>query len=162
MISAAVHHYSPLYTNIQHQTDILQMAGPLETPATCSNTQQDSSWVDCASWLSLIPFRLEANYILLMTSHFIWLSSSSLIPKQQIMAPQGPDRGASGTKLRWLMGASANVPPTGTQQKRRHQFVHRYAANVARETISQDAHLKNVRITGHSKNKEQHAILGCE
>ena len=39
--------------------------------------------------------------------------------------------------------------------------MHREAANVATENMTQDAHLQIVRKTGSSTNKKQHAI-GCE
>ena len=43
----------------------------------CSHTQQDSAWIEPASWLSLIPFWLVAHYIIFSTSHFFSWSSSS-------------------------------------------------------------------------------------
>jgi len=36
----------------------------------CSYKQPDSTWIEGASWLSLIPFWLVANYIIFRTSHF--------------------------------------------------------------------------------------------
>jgi len=41
----------------------------------CSYTQQDLTWIDCASWLSLIRFWLLANFIIFRTSLFFSLSS---------------------------------------------------------------------------------------
>jgi seryl-tRNA(Sec) selenium transferase len=49
----------------------------------------------------------------------------------------------------------------GTQQERRHQLVHREAADAATKHMTEDAHLKMVRKTGRSTNKKQHAV-GCE
>jgi len=42
----------------------------------CSYTQQDSAWIEGASWLSLMSFWLVANYIIFRTSHFFSWSSS--------------------------------------------------------------------------------------
>jgi len=43
----------------------------------CSFMQQDSAWIEGASWLSLIPFWLETNFTIFRTSRFFsWLSSS--------------------------------------------------------------------------------------
>jgi len=58
----------------------VQIAGWLETGATCTYTQQDPCCVERASWLLRIPFWLEANYIFLRTSHFFSLSYSSGLP----------------------------------------------------------------------------------
>jgi len=46
-------------------------------PIPCSYMQQDSTWTELASWLSLIPFWLVPNYIFPRTSHFFSLSSFS-------------------------------------------------------------------------------------
>jgi len=43
----------------------------------CSYMQQDSAWIERASWLSLIPFWLVAHYIIFSTSHFFSWSFSS-------------------------------------------------------------------------------------
>jgi len=43
----------------------------------CSYMQQNSAWIEGASWLSLIPFWFVANYIIFRTSHFFSWSSSS-------------------------------------------------------------------------------------
>jgi len=152
---------SSLWANIQHQTDSLQIAGLLETPATCSYTQADSSWVELPSWQLVSLFWLEANYIFLRTSHFCWISSSSPFPRQQVMATQTPQRGESGSESSEMTGASSSVSLDGTQQQCRHQLVHREAANVATENTTQDAHLKIVLTTGSSTTNKQHAI-GCE
>ena len=56
------------YTIKEHWTDLLQLAGQWEMSATGSQMQRDSSWVEHASWLLIIPFWLEANYIFLRTS----------------------------------------------------------------------------------------------
>jgi len=44
-IAAVEHHNVSLLTYKQQRTDILHIAGLCETPATCSNMQQNSSWV---------------------------------------------------------------------------------------------------------------------
>jgi len=79
-ISAVIHHDWSLWENIQHRTNLLQIAGRLESCATCSYTQQDSSCVECARWLLCIPFWPKDNYIFLRTAHFFSLSSSSGLP----------------------------------------------------------------------------------
>jgi len=77
------------------------------------------------------------------------------------MTTQTPQTGKSGSESSETTGASFNASLQGTQQQRRHQLVHREAANVATENMTQDAHLKIVRKTGSSTNKKQHAIK-CE
>jgi len=84
--------------------------------ATWSSTAQDSLGVECASWLLLIPFWLEANYIFLMTSHFCSLSSFSQSPHQQIMAQGKPHKRDGGSDSSWTTGTSSNVPLYLTQQ----------------------------------------------
>jgi len=160
-ISAVVNFNWCLKANIQHLADSLQIPGLLETPATGSYTQADSSWVECPSWRSVSLFWLEANYIFLRTSHFFLLSSSSPFPHQQVMTTQTPQTGESGFESSETKGASFNASLQGTQQQHRHQSVHREAANVGTEKMTQDAHLKIVCKTGSSMNKKQHAI-GCE
>jgi len=76
------------------------------------------------------------------------------------MAMQTAHKGQSGSELSETIGASFNASLEGTQQRRRHQAVHREAANVATENMTQDAHLKIVWITGRGTHKKQHAI-GC-
>jgi hypothetical protein len=72
-----------------------------------------------------------------------------------------PPAGESGSNTSRLAGATSNTEILGTQQECRHKLVHRDAANVATNHLTQDAHLKIVRKTGSSKNKKQHAV-GCE
>jgi len=76
-ISAIVHVNISLSTNKQHRTDLLQIAGPLNSAATGSYVQYDSSWIECIRWLSLMLFWLVTIYILLRTSHFFLFSSYS-------------------------------------------------------------------------------------
>jgi len=79
-IPAVLHHCISPSTHPQHWTYMVLIAGWLATRATGSYAQQDSSWVDWASWLLRMPFWLEANYIFLSTSHIIsWSSSSGLV-----------------------------------------------------------------------------------
>jgi len=59
------------------------------------------------------------------------------------------------------MGASSNTSLIRTQQEHRHQLVRCDAANEATKKMTQDAHLKIIRKSGSSANKQQHAI-GCE
>jgi len=77
------------------------------------------------------------------------------------MTTQTPQTGESGSESSEMTGASFNVALQGTQQQRRHQWVHRKAANVATENMTQDTHLKIVCKTSSSTNKKQHAI-GCK
>jgi len=72
-------------------------------------------------------------------------------------APPGESESNTGR----LAGATWNMDILGTQQECRHKLVHRDAANAANKHMTQDAHLKIVRKTGSSKNKQQHAP-GCE
>jgi len=76
------------------------------------------------------------------------------------MDTQPPLEGESGSNTRRLAGTTSNTALLGTQQERRHKLVHRDAANVATKHMTQDAHLKIIRKTGSSKNKQQHAV-GC-
>jgi len=77
------------------------------------------------------------------------------------MDTQPPEPGQSGSKSSGLAGASINTSLIGTQQERRHQWVHRDTANEATKNMTHDAHLKIIRKTGSSTNKKQHAV-GCE
>jgi len=77
------------------------------------------------------------------------------------MHTQPPSRGESGSNTGRLAGATSNTQIVGTQQERRHQLVHRDAANAATKNMTQDAHLNIVCKTGSRKNKKQHAV-GCE
>jgi len=137
------------------------MAGSLESRATCSYTKRDSSWVECASWLLLIPFWLDATCRFLSTSHIFSLSSSSSFPHQQIMAPQRTQQCATGSELSWMAGASSNTPPTAMQLQCRQQLVHRDTANEATKSMTIDAHSNMDPPTGSSKNKMRH-VIGCE
>jgi len=76
------------------------------------------------------------------------------------MDTQPPQPGPSGSKSGQLAGASSNTSLIGTQQERRHQLVHREAADAATKHMTEDAHLNIVRKTGSSTNKKQHAV-GC-
>jgi len=160
-ISAVTHRNSSLWTSEHQQTDFLRIAGDKDTSVTWSHTQQGSSWVERTSWLLLVPFWQDANYIFLRTSHFFSLSSSSPIPQMQITAAQRPQPGESRSELIRSVGASSNLSLAGTQQQRRHQLVRCNAANAATETMTQDAHSTIPSKTGSSKNTKQHAIE-CE
>jgi len=123
-------------------TYLPQIMGRCETPATYSHTQQDSLCVECASWLLLIPFSVGANYIFLRSSHIFLLSSSSLIPQQQIMATETPQHCEGGSESSRLTGASCIAALAGRQQKRSCQLVHREAANGTTKYMTLEAHLK--------------------
>jgi len=77
------------------------------------------------------------------------------------MDPQPPLPGESGSISGQLAGATSHTHILGTQQERRHKFVHRDATNAATKHMTQDAHLKIIRKAGSRKNKKHHA-LGCE
>jgi hypothetical protein len=77
------------------------------------------------------------------------------------MATQIPQQSENGIEAGGSTGITPNTSLSGQLQVRRHQLVHRRAANVATKNMTEDAHLTIVRKTGNSKNKEQHAI-GCK
>lgn len=160
-ISDVVHIYISLWTNTQCQTDLLQIAGRFETPAICSRTQQDSSWVECASWLLLIPSWLEAYYVFLSTSHMFSLSFSCPFQHQKIMATQTPQPGESGSELSETTDTSSNVSLAGPQQQCRHLVFHHDAANAATANTMQNAHLQTVSKTRSTENTKQH-VIGCD
>jgi hypothetical protein len=147
-------------TNKQHWTDVLQITGPLESPGTSSNTQQDKTWVERTCWLSFIPLWLEAYYVFFRTFHFS-LSSSSPFPQQPLMAPQTPQPSGIESELSRTTGASLNAPLAETQQRQRHQLVLHDAAIAATENMSQNSHLHTVLNTVRSNNKKQH-VIWCE
>jgi len=147
LISAVFHLHLSLRTHTQPWANLLQLAGPLETRATCSYPQQDISFVERASWLFCIPFWHEDNYIVLRTSHFISLSTSqdfplllviiiSLLPRQQIMAAQTLQQGGSESESSRTTSASSNTPPAVNQLQSRNHFVHRDTPNAATEDIT--------------------------
>jgi len=138
-ISTVIHRNLCQWTNTQHCIYVLHIVGRWETPGTCGHTQHDSSWVYGTSWLLLILFWHEANYIVLRTSHFFSLSSSSPIPHQHIRDTQPPQPAVSGLKSSQLAGDTSNTSLIGTQQERRHQLVHREAADAATRNMTQDA-----------------------
>jgi len=140
-ISAIVQCNLCMLTNRQHRTNLSRIVGQCKTPATCGHMQQESSWVYGTSWLLHIPFWHESNYIVLRTSHFFSLSSSSAIPHQQITETQPPQPGDSVSKSSRLVGATSNMSLIGTQQECRHQLVHCDAADAATRNMTQDAHL---------------------
>jgi len=160
VISAVFYHYVSRYTNQQHRTDLPHIAGLLESPAICSFTQLASSWVEHARWQSLIAFWLEASSIFLKTSHFFSLSFFSPFPQQQVMDPQTPQPGASGSESSRTTGTTSIAPPAESQQQRRHHLVHWVCSNAATANMTLDAHLKIVHRTRGSRNMMQHAI-GC-
>ena len=163
-ISAVFHLNVSLQTNKQtnkhHRTDLLQIAGPLESLPTCSDTQQGVSWVERASWQSFIALWPVAYYIFLRTSHFS-LSSSSPFPQQQVMAPKTPWPGIIQSESNRTTCSSSNEPLAETLLQRSHQLVHHNTAIVATEYMAQNKHLKKAHKTGHSNNRQQHAIR-CE
>ena len=74
------------------------------------------------------------------------------------MAPQTPQPGVIQSESSRTPGPSYNAPLAETQLQRRYQLVHRDAAIAGTENIAQDSLLKNVRETGCSNNRQQHAI----
>jgi len=59
------------------------------------------------------------------------------------MATPTPQQGENSTEPGGSTGIAPNTSLSGTQQERRHQLVHRNAANAATKNMTQDAHLKN-------------------
>jgi len=104
-ILAIGHRDSSLWTHTQHQTHLVQIAGWLATDATGSYAQQDSSCVEPASWLLLMPFWLRANYMFLRTSLFCSLSSSSGLPPSfsyhHLFNSTAANHGSTNTSARW-------------------------------------------------------------
>jgi hypothetical protein len=84
----------------------------------------------------------------------------TFLPQETITPEILPQRGIGAESSR-TTSASSNALRGMTQQQHRHQLLHRDAATVANENMTQDTHLTMVRKTGSSKNKKQHAI-GCE
>jgi len=74
------------------------------------------------------------------------------------MDTQPSQPGESGSDSSQLPGATSNALLIGTEQKRRHQLVHRDATNAATENMTQDAHWKIVHKTRCSKRKTQHTV----
>jgi len=70
------------------------------------------------------------------------------------MAPQTPQPAVIQSESSRTAGASSNAPLAETQLQRRHQLVHGDAAIAATENMAQDAHLKKVRKTGRSNNRQ--------
>jgi len=77
------------------------------------------------------------------------------------MAPETLPPGAIKAESSRTTGALHNQRLGETQQQRRHQLVHRDAAIVATDNLTQDAHFENVHKTRSKMNKKQQAI-GCE
>jgi hypothetical protein len=77
------------------------------------------------------------------------------------MDTQPSQPGSRGTKSGQLADALSKMSHIGTQQERRHQLVHRDAADAATKHMTEDAHLNIVHNTGSSKNKKQLAV-DCE
>jgi hypothetical protein len=76
------------------------------------------------------------------------------------METQPPPPGRRESNTSRLAGATSNTDNVGIQQERRHNVVHRDAANADTKHMTQDAHLKIDRKTGSIKNMKQHAV-GC-
>jgi len=159
-ILAAVHLNLSWWTNNDHLTDLLQIAGWLLTPATCSIVLHDSFRVDRTNWLLVFPFWLHADDIFVRTSHFITWSSSSLLPPQRIVASQTPLQGMSRFDSSRKTCAWSNAPLSETQQKRRHWLVHHNAADTATGIRTYNANSKILQKTGSTKNEKHHAIGG--
>jgi hypothetical protein len=77
------------------------------------------------------------------------------------MSPETIPPCAIGAELSRTTGASSNALLAETQQQHRHQSVHRDAAIVCTENMTQDAALNKVRKIKSKQNRKQHAI-GCE
>jgi len=159
-ISAVVHDNLFLLTNTQQRTYVLHIVGRWEIPPSCGHTQQDSSSVNGTSWQLLILIGHEANYIVLRTSHFFSLSSSSPIPHQHIMETQPRQPAASVSKSRRLASNQSNTSHIGRWRECSHQLFHHDATDAASRNMTQDAQLTTVRMTGSSRSNQQNTV-GC-
>jgi len=74
------------------------------------------------------------------------------------MDTQPPQPGERRSKSSRLAGTRSDTSLIGTEQERRHQLVHRDAADAATRNIILDAHFTIVSRTGRSKNTKQHAV----
>ena len=138
-ISAVVHLDVTLWTNKQHQTNLLKSCdrwNPMQLYTagfslnwTCKLAVTHSI-LTCSSLYNLQHFPLLFVIIFLT------------ILQQQAMAPETLPPGAIGPESIRTTGASRNAPLGETQQQRRHQLVHRDAAIIATENMTQDAHLE--------------------
>jgi len=106
----------------------------------CSYMLLGTSGVESGSQLSLIQCSLEAYYVFLKTSYFSWLSCSSPFTQQQVVAPQTPQAGLTGSESSQTTDAVFNLPQGRTKQQCRQQLVHCDTANAATTNIIQDAH----------------------
>jgi len=132
-IPAVVNLCKSFWIRKEHRTDLLQIMKRLECPEVRNEKQHDSIWVKRATWPLLISFWLVVRYIFLRSSHFFsW--SSFYILHQQILAAHTPQPRENGTKPGGSMGVASNTSLSGPQQDRRHQLVHRNAANAAHKT----------------------------
>jgi len=99
--------------------------------------------------------------MILKTSHFSSLSSSSPIAPKQIPATQTPQPGETRYESSETTDTCSNQSLHGTQEHCRHQVDHRGGANEATMKMTRVAHVNTVHRSGRSKNMKQHA-LGCE
>jgi len=136
------------------------MMGRLDNPATGDFKEQYSFRVDCTSQLLFIPFRLEADYVFLQTSHFFSSSSSYLCPQLQVMSTQTPEQGPGLSELSRMTGTSSNVLYTDIQQEWSHQLVLHGARNEATNHVTHNCEFIVVSKTG-SRNKKKHHATGC-
>jgi len=118
------YHILSVKSNKQHCTNLLQIEGWLETPAIGRNPQKNSSWVEGANWLLLIPFWLEATYIFLRTSHFFSLSSSPYSLPKPIMTAVPSQQAGRESESSQPTGPLSNLSPGEMWQWRKHQLVH--------------------------------------
>jgi hypothetical protein len=82
-------------------------------------------------------------------------------PTLQVRAPETFQLSAIGAESSRATDTSTNTPPGKPQQEHRRKLVRRDAAILATKHMTQEVHLKTVRKTGRSKNKNQHTIK-CE
>lgn len=103
-----------LLINTPHLANLVEMPVQLNPHATWSDTHQDSSVVEVASWLLGMPVGLEANCIFVRTFQFLSLSSSSPLPTSLLYhlplhfhtRKSGLDKHHSMVRANWNQGES--------------------------------------------------------
>jgi len=153
------------------------IAGLFESPETCSYTQQNSSWIENASWLSLIRFWPVDNNICVRTSHIFLLplfspiyGTKSWLHKSLSQVQVDLNRGKRQTLLQTchLLRHSCNTDTsqsTATQQllpqricPRMHTHKRYIKPNATRIRCSNQLDVSN-NILKWTVVKQQYAIL---
>jgi len=134
-ISAVVHLDVSLKTNKQHRTNLLKLSdrwNPLQLYAAGFSLNWKCKLAVTHSILTCSSLYNLQHFPLLFVIIFLTFL------QQQAMAPETLPPDAIGAELSRTTGASRNAPLGETQLQPRHQLVHRDAAIVATENITQD------------------------